>query len=82
MCRFPGPALDDDRRLHLQAKLDAMYFLLYGIDDRDDVRYIYSTFPIVEKEEHEVWGCYRSRDLCLHYMNALASGHPDAVVKG
>jgi hypothetical protein len=73
---------DDDRRLHLQAKLDAMYFLLYGIDDRDDVRYIYSTFPIVEKEEHEVWGCYRSRDLCLHYMNALASGHPDAVVKG
>ena len=73
---------NDDQRLHLKAKLDAVYFHLYGIMDRDDVRYIYSTFPIVEKEEKGLWGSYRSRDLCLRYMNALASGHPDAVVEG
>ena len=40
-----------DRRLHLRAKLDALYFHLYGITDRDDIRYIYSTFPIVERDE-------------------------------
>ena len=73
---------DEDRRLHLKAKLDAVFFHLYGITDRDDVRYIYSTFPIVEREEIATWGTYRSRDLCLHYMNALASGHPDAIVQG
>lgn len=73
---------DEDRRLHLRAKLDALYFHLYGITDRDDVRYIYSTFPIVEREETATWGSYRSRDLCLHYMNALAAGHPDAVIQG
>ncbi|MER9924135.1 BREX-1 system adenine-specific DNA-methyltransferase PglX [Mesorhizobium sp. M0048] len=73
---------DENRRLHLRAKLDALYFHLYGITDRDDVRYIYSTFPIVEREETGTWGSYRSRDVCLHYMNALAAGHPDAVVEG
>lgn len=72
---------DDDRRLHLRAKLDALYFHLYGITGRDDVRYIYSTFPIVERQETAVWGSYRSRDLCLAYMNALAAGHPDAVME-
>ncbi|MEF2549633.1 hypothetical protein VQ045_21250 [Aurantimonas sp. E1-2-R+4] len=73
---------DDDRRLRLRAKLDAVFFHLYGITDRENVRYIYSTFPIVEREEISTWGSYRSRDLCLHYMNALAAGNPDAVVQG
>ena len=67
-----------DRRLHLRAKLDALYFHLYGITDRDDIRYIYSTFPIVEREEIAAYGAYRSRDLCLAWTSALAAGQPDA----
>ena len=35
----------EDRRLALRAKLDALFFHLYGVTDRDDVRYIYGTFP-------------------------------------
>ena len=73
---------DEDRRLHLRAKLDALYFHLYGVTNRDDVRYIYSTFPIVERQEQEAYGCYRSLELCLAYMNALAAGRPDVVVEG
>ena len=73
---------DEDRRLHLRAKLDAVFFHLYGITDRDDVRYVYSTFPIVERQEKATYGRYRSRDLCLAWMNALAAGHPDAEVEG
>ncbi len=71
---------DEERRLHLRAKLDAVFFHLYGVTDRDDVRYVYSTFPIVERQEMAAHGSYRSRDLCLAYMNALAGGDPDAVV--
>ena len=69
---------DEERRLRLRAKLDAVFFHLYGVTDRDDVRYVYSTFPIVEREETRVHGRYRSRDLCLAYLNALAAGRPDA----
>jgi hypothetical protein len=69
---------DEDRRLRLRAKLDAVFFHLYGITDRDDVRYIYSTFPIVERQETEAHCRYLSRDLCLAYINALAAGQADA----
>ena len=71
---------DENRRLHLRAKLDAVFFHLYGITDRDDVRYVYSTFPIVERQEMDTYGRYQSRDLCLAYMNALAAGDPDTEV--
>ena len=35
---------DEDRRAQLRAELDAFFFRLYGIDDRDDVDYILETF--------------------------------------
>ena len=79
---LPPYPWDATRRLRLRAKLDALFFHLYGITNRDDVRYIYSTFPIVERQESATHGTYRSRDLCLACMNALAAGQPDAVVEG
>ncbi|MGE4262844.1 MAG: hypothetical protein AB7E46_00020 [Desulfovibrio sp.] len=72
---------DSGRRLELRAKLDALFFILYGIVNRDDVRYIYSTFPIIEREEMTTYGeIYRSRELCLAYINALKAGNPDAKI--
>ena len=71
---------NEDRRLRLRSKLDALYFHLYGVTDRDDVRYIYSTFPTVEREENREWGSYRSRDFCLAWISALAAGRPDSDV--
>jgi hypothetical protein len=71
---------DDTRRLKLRAKLDAVFFHLYGVTSRDDIRYIYSSFPIVERYETAEYGSYRSRDLCLAYMNALEAGQPDAEI--
>jgi len=65
----------------LRAKLDAVFFHLYGITDRDDIRYIYSTFPIVQRQEEAAYGTYRSRDLCLAWMNALSAGNPDAEIR-
>ena len=86
---LPPFAWDEDRRLRLRARLDALYFILYGVYDpadpqqsRDDIAYIYSTFPIVEREEMARWGRYRSRDLALAWINALLAGHPDAEIAG
>jgi hypothetical protein len=86
---LPPFVWDEERRLHLRAKLDALYFILYGVFDpadpaqsRDDIRYIYSTFPIVERQELAAHGSYRSRDLCLAYINTLMAGQPDAMVAG
>lgn len=86
---LPPFVWNEDRRLVLRAKLDALYFILYNVFDpadptrsRDNVRYVYSTFPIVEREEIEKWGSYRSLDLCLAWINALMAGQPHANVAG
>ena len=86
---LPPYIWDDERRLHLRAKLDALYFILYGVYDptnktqsRDDINYIYSTFPIVERKEIAEYGRYRSRDLCLSYINAIMAGQPNAQIEG
>jgi hypothetical protein len=70
-----APASSGSRR-----RLDAIYFLLYGVTEPEEVRYIYSTFPIVERAETAAHGRYLSRDYCLMYMNALKAGDPDAIV--
>ena len=71
---------DEDRRIRLRAKLDALYFHLYGVTDRDDIRYVYSTFPIVERQETQSYGSYRSLQLCLAWFNALDAGNPQAEI--
>lgn len=78
---LPPFAWNEQRRLNLRVRLDALYFVLYGVIDRDDVRYIFSTFPIVEREEKARWGGrYRHRDLTLAWINALLAGRPDAEI--
>ena len=71
---------DEGRRMFLRAKLDAVFFHLYGVTNRDDIRHIYSTFPIVERQEVDAYARYRSLDLCLAWMNALAGDDPDAEI--
>ena len=81
---FAGPpfAWDEEDRLRRRARLDAVFFHLYGLD-RDDAAYVLSTFPIVRREEEARFaGRFRSRDLILGYMAALDAGRPDAEVAG
>ena len=77
----PPFAWDEGRRLALRARLDAVFFHLYGVADRDEARRVYESFPIAARQERAAWGRYRSRDLCLAWMNALAAGEPDAAVE-
>ena len=79
----PNPPFkwDEARRADLMAKLNAVYFHLYGVTKRDDVNYVFSTFDVIEDDETKTHKRYLSRDLCLAWMNALANGEPNAKIK-
>ena len=70
---------DFERRRHLRARLDALYFHLYGLS-REDVAYVLDTFPIVRRQDEAEFGTHRTRDLILAYMNALAARDTETVV--
>ncbi len=77
---YGGPPFiwDEEERRHLRARLDALYFHLYGLD-RDDAGYVLDTFPIVRREDEAQFdGRYRTKELILAYMNALAAGDTEA----
>ena len=78
---YEGPPFpwDEEQRRHLRARLDALYFHLYGLT-RADASYILDTFPIVRRQDKAAFGHYRTKEMILAYMNALAAGDTGAVV--
>ena len=78
---YNGPPFmwDPEKRRHLRARLDALYFHLYGISN-DDAEYILSTFPIVRREDEAKFKRYRTSEMIISYMNAVAAGDTDVVV--
>ena len=78
---YDGPPFswDDEGRRHLLARLDALYFHLYGLS-RDDAGYVLGTFPIVRREDEKAFGHYRTRDMILAYMSALEAGDTETKV--
>ena len=71
---------DEEDRRHRIARLDALFFHLYGIK-RDDAEYILETFPIVREQDEKAHGRFLTKDLILAYMNAVAAGDLLSVVK-
>ena len=75
-----GPFVwDVEARRHLRARLDALYFHLYGLS-REDADYVLGTFPIVRRQDEAEFDRYRTRELVLAYMNALGAGDVEMVV--
>jgi Eco57I restriction-modification methylase len=64
---------DEEDRRHRLARLDALFFHLYGIN-RDDADYILDTFPIVREQDEKAHRRYLTKELILAYMNAVAAG--------
>jgi hypothetical protein len=79
---YDGPPFrwDEEERRHRMARLDALFFHLYGIG-RIDAAYILDTFPIVREQDEKAFGRYRTKELVLAYMNAVAAGDFDSVVR-
>ena len=78
---YDGPPFvwNEEERRHLRARLDALYFHLYGLS-REDAGYILDTFPIVCREDKKAFGRYRTREMILAYMNALEAGDTETKV--
>ena len=78
---YDGPPFvwNEEERRHLRARLDALYFHLYGLT-KEDAEYVLDTFPVVRKEDEAAFGRYRTRDLILAYMNALSAGDTETRV--
>ena len=70
---------DVEERRHLRARLDALYFLLYGLD-RDDAAYVMDSFPITRRNDQRDHGRYLTKELILRYMSALEAGDTETVV--
>ena len=68
---------DEERRALLRAELDAFFFRLYGIDDRDDVDYILETFQTetggLKNNDIAKYGTYRTKDLVLDAYDRMAA---------
>ncbi len=75
-----GPYIwDEEDRLHTRCRLDALFFLLYGLD-KDEASYVMDQFPIVKKDDEKAYGFYRTRDMILAYMNALSAGDTETKI--
>jgi len=70
---------DEEDRRRRRAILDALFFHLYGLGE-DDAAHILDTFPIVREQDEKAFGRFRTKELILAYMKALAAGDPDARV--
>jgi hypothetical protein len=74
---------DEDRRAQLRAELDAFFFRLYGIDDRDDVDYILETFQTetggLKHNEIRDHGEYRTKRLVLTEYDRMAAADAAGV---
>ena len=67
-------------RRQLRARLDALYFHLYGLD-ADDTAYILDQFPVLEKNERKAHGRYLTKELVLGYHRALAAGDTESEIR-
>ena len=74
---------DEDRRTLLRAELDAFFFRMYGIDDRDDVDYILETFQTetggLKHNEIAKYGTYRTKDLVLDAYDRMAAADTEGA---
>jgi hypothetical protein len=78
---YDGPpfAWDEDDRRHRRARLDALFFRLYGVAE-DDAAYVLDTFPIVRQQDETQFRRFLTKDLILAYMRAIAAGDLTSIV--
>ena len=73
-CGFDGPPFrwDEDRRYRLQRELDALYFHLYGFEERE-VEHALGTFRILREQEEQRYGEYRCRRVVMETFDAMSA---------
>ena len=64
---------DPAERRQLRARLDALYFHLYGLDE-DDTAYVLDQFCVLKRNERKADNRYLTKELVLGHYAALAAG--------
>lgn len=71
--------VDPIERAWVRAELDALMFLVYGLDS-SEVSHVLDSFPIVQRKDESAFGSYRTRELILDAFAAMQeskqSGRP------
>ena len=70
---------DEDERRHLRARLDALYFHLYGATPAEAAE-ILDTFQVLRTQEQKTHTHYLTKALVLAYMNTLFAHDPTTKV--
>ena len=70
---------DPAERRQLRARLDALFFHLYGLD-YNDTAYILDQFPVLEKNDRREHGRYLTKELVLGHYRALEASDTTAVI--
>jgi len=69
----PQPFIwNEEWRAILRAELDALYAKLYGLN-REELEYILSTFPVLQKNEEGKYGEYRTKKLVLTAWDEISN---------
>ena len=73
---YVGPPFrwDPERRVVLQAELDAFFFHLYGLE-RDDVAWVLDSFTVLRKYEERNHGEFRTKRLVLDRYDAMTEAN-------
>ncbi len=70
---------NSQERRQLRARLDALFFHLYGLSE-SDAAYILDQFPVLEKNERKQFGVYLTKHLVLSHYRALSAGDTSSVI--
>ena len=70
---YDGPPVtwNPEQRRHLRARLDALYFHLYGLS-RKEASYVLDTFPIARRRDQAAYGTYEQRIFSIHTIKNQA----------
>jgi hypothetical protein len=74
LCGYNGNPYkwDDERRMILKADLDALFFHLYGFEEKE-IEHILDSFTILMRAESEKYGEFNSKRLTLSAWNSMKS---------
>ncbi|MCY3558646.1 MAG: N-6 DNA methylase [Chloroflexi bacterium] len=70
---------DAPERRQLRARLDALFFHLYGLS-LEETTYVLDQFTVLEKNERREFGDYLTKRLVLGHYLALASGDTESEI--
>ncbi|WP_058307351.1 Eco57I restriction-modification methylase domain-containing protein [Gracilibacillus massiliensis] len=75
---YQGPPFewDEERRLKIQCKIDAIFFYLYGLQNYE-IEHIMESFNLIRKRDEQNYGSFKTKDTILKYYNELIKVLPD-----